>query len=221
MAILLSAGWPALIAAVLVTLTGLLLLLVYDWRASVIILSVQYLGVFLLALVEWPLGMAITRLVAGWMAGAVLGMAMLSLPESGQEQADVEARPTRPERLTRRYRLPPGEAPSPLFHLLAAALVGLAAAAEAPQLSAWLPGIERVQAWGGLILIGLGLLKLGFHSQPVHVTLGLLTVFSGFEVIYTALNANPLIAALTAAFTLGMALTGAYLLLAPHMEPGE
>jgi hypothetical protein len=209
------------IAALLVTLTGVLLLVVYDWRVSIGLLAVQYLGVFLLVSAAWPLSMAVTRLIAGWMAGAVLGMAMLSLPQSGQEQADQEARPTRSAQLMGRYRLLPGEAPSPLFHLLAAGLVCLAIGAESPQLNAWLPVISLVQAWGGLILIGLGLLKLGFHTQPLHVALGLLTLYSGFEVLYAALNASPLIAALTAALTLGLALTGAYLMLAPHMEPGE
>lgn len=221
MAALMSTGWPALIAAVTVTVTALMLLVVYDWRASIALLAVQYLGVFMLVYVDWPLGMAVTRLVAGWMAGAVLGMAMLSLPERGPGQIDIEARPTRPAHPTRRYRLAPGEAPSPLFHLLAAVLVGLAAGAESIQLIAWLPGIQLVQAWGGLILLGLGILKLGFHTQPMHVALGLLTFFSGFEILYAALNPDPLVAALTAAFTLGLALTGAYLLLAPHMEPGE
>jgi hypothetical protein len=221
MAVALSTGWPALIAAIVVTFTSLLLLVVYDWRASVALLATQYIGVFLLVYIDWPLGMAITRLVAGWMAGAVLGMAMLSLPVYGQEQVNVEARPTRPVRLAQRYHLAPGEAPSPLFHLLAALLVSLAVGAEVVQFTTWLPGIQRVQAWGGLILVGMGLLKLGFHSQPMHVAVGLLTLFSGFEILYAAMNADPLIAALTAAFTLGLALTGAYLLLAPHMEPGE
>lgn len=211
---------PTLIAALLVTITAVLLLVVYDWRLSIGLLAIQYVGVSLLVSEAWPLGMAVTRLIAGWMAGAVLGMAMLSLPQSGQEQADIEARPTRPVPVMGRFRLLPGEAPSPLFHLLAALLVGLAIGAESLQLNAWLPGISLVQAWGGLILIGLGLLKLGFHTQPLHVALGLLTLYSGFEVLYAALNASSLIAALTATLTLGLALTGAYLMLAPHMEPG-
>jgi hypothetical protein len=139
-----SSGLITLAAAILVTITGALLLVIYDWRASVVLLAIQYVGVFLLVGVEWPVGMAVTRLVAGWMAGAVLGMAMLSLPEHRPEPVDEEAEPARRVRFTRRFQPAPGEAPSPLFHLLAAALVGLAIGAEAPDLVEWLPGLSPV-----------------------------------------------------------------------------
>jgi hypothetical protein len=212
----------ALGAAVFLTATGVLLLVVSDWRYSIGLLAAQYIGVFVLTGVEWPLVMAITRLVAGWMAGAVLGMAMLSLPLDFQAEADVEARTSPQATLKkRRYRLSPGEAPSPVFHLLSAFLVCLAVLSQTPRILEWLPGLTTAQAWGGLILVGLGLLKLGFHAQPLHVTLGLLTLFSGFEILYAAINAEVLIAALSAAITLGVALAGAYLLLAAHMEPDE
>lgn len=216
---------PTLLAALLLTLTGILLLIVSDWRASIGLLAGQYIGVFILAGVEWPLTMAVTRLIAGWMAGAVLGMAILSLPGSIQEAVDIEARVVRARprflRGVRRYRLPPGEAPSPVFHLLSALIVCLAVLSQTPRAMAWLPALGPAQVWGGLILVGLGVLKLGFHAHPLHICLGLLTLFSGFEILFAAVSAAPLLAALSAAVTLGIALAGAYLLLAPHMEPGE
>lgn len=217
---------PTIFSALLLTITGVLLLMVRDWRLSIGLLAAQYVGVFILAGVEWTLTMAVTRLVAGWMAGAVLGMAILSLPESIQEAVDVEARVVVRAgpgflRGRKRYRMSPGEAPSPIFHLLSALIVCLAVLSQAQRTMDWLPTLGPAQAWGGLILIGLGLLKLGFHAHPLHVSLGLLTLFSGFEILYAAINSAPMLAALSASVTLGIALAGSYLLLAPHMEPGE
>lgn len=208
-------------AAALLTISGVLILMAEDWRASIGLLAAQYVGAFTLTALEWPLGMAITRLVAGWIAGAVLGMAMLSLPEASSMQNDIESAPSHPTAQPRRYHLSPGDAPHPIFLVLSAALVGLAVISQAPSLTNWIPGLKPLHAWGGLILVGLGLLKMGFHSQPLHLILGLLLFFSGFELLYAALSVAPLAAALSAAVTLTISLTGAYLLLAPHMEANE
>ncbi|MDI6694908.1 MAG: hypothetical protein QME21_07680 [Anaerolineales bacterium] len=213
--------WLSIFAALLITLSGVLILMAEDWRVSIGLLAVQYLGVFTLTAVEWPLGMAITRLVAGWIAGAVLGMAMLSLPETSPTQSDIEGATVPLSAPPRRFHLSPGDAPNPIFLILSAALVGLAVISQTPRLMNWIPNLEAAQGWGGLILIGLGLLKMGFHSQPLHVILGLLLFFSGFELLYLALSAALLTAALSAAVTLTISLTGAYLLLAPHMEANE
>jgi len=59
-------------AAVLVTLTALLLLLFDDWRAGIALLAAQYAGVFVFIAIEWPLPIAVTALIAGWMASSVL-----------------------------------------------------------------------------------------------------------------------------------------------------
>jgi len=81
-----------------------------------------------------------------------------------------------------------------------------------------LPDINPWQAWAGLILVGLGFLKLGFYDQVLSVILGLLTVLSGFEIVYASIEASPIVAGLLALVTLGLAFAGAYMLLAPSME---
>jgi hypothetical protein len=48
--------------------------------------------------------------------------------------------------------------------------------------------------------------------------LGLLTVLSGFEILYAAVETATLVAGLLAAINLGLALVGAYLLAAPSLE---
>lgn len=205
----------ALLAAVLVTLTSLAVLIVTDWRISIGLLAAQYIGVFVLAALEWPLAMAVVKLVAGWMAGAVLGMAMVSLPELSGKTDPTYSISTLPGRYST------ATPSSRLFYLLAAAVVGLVVVSQTPRVTILLADIRLEQVWGGLILIGLGLLRLGFTAQPLPTTLGLLTLFSGFEILYARLEAAPLTAGLLAGINLGLALAGAYLLLASHMEEAE
>jgi len=74
---------PVLISAViLVSLTSMLILLVRDWRYCVSALAVQYIGVFFLVFPSWPVEMAVAKMVAGWMAGAILGIAMATSSSS-------------------------------------------------------------------------------------------------------------------------------------------
>jgi hypothetical protein len=61
-------------------------------------------------------------------------------------------------------------------------------------------------------LIGVGLLQLGMSVHPLRIILGLLTVLSGFELIYAGVETSILIAGMQALVVLGLALGGAYLL---------
>src|SRR4030066_129514 len=74
-----------LFAFILVSLTATYILVSRDWRYSIAALAVQYIGVFLLVSSSWPIEMAVTKMVAGWMAGAILGIAMTSGSESWRE----------------------------------------------------------------------------------------------------------------------------------------
>ena len=151
-----SFDFLALPAVVLVSLTGLTLLVSDNWRISIAALVVQYVGVFILVAVSWPLEMAIVKLVAGWMAAAMLGLASAGVPENHSEGL--------------------GNISSVVFRLLAAGLVGLVVASVLPGLVGWFPEIAVEQLLGGGILIGLGLLHLGLTMSILRVILGLLTV---------------------------------------------
>jgi hypothetical protein len=133
------------------------------------------------------------------MAALVLGIAMINSPETGLLEE----------------RAQPGGA---FFRLLAAGLVVLVVASVAPHVAAWMPGVEMAQVWGGLMLVGIGLLHLGLTAQPLRVVLGLLTVLSGFEILYAAVEDATLVAGLLAGVNLGLALVGAYLLVSPSLE---
>jgi hypothetical protein len=193
----------ALPSLFLIALTTQILLLSSSWRASTLALAAQYTGVFILVAGNWPFEMAVVKLVAGWMACAVLGIAVNEASASPNEgwKEEEQAWPS-----------------SRLFRLLASSLVFLIVISLAPRLVDWMPHFSFPQAAGGALLIGMGLLHLGLTSQPLRVAFGLLTVIAGFEILYSVVEASALVAGLLASVNLGLALAAAYLLLVPGME---
>jgi predicted phage tail protein len=67
----------------------------------------------------------------------------------------------------------------------------------------------------------MGILQLGFRTDPLSSVLGLLTFLSGFEILYAAIEQSTLVAGLLAVINLSLALVGAYLILAPQMAGDE
>lgn len=206
-----------LIAAVVVTLTSLILLLTRDWRLSILILAAQYIGVFFLVSTSWPILVTIIILIGGWISCIVLVMAIVSLPELTQledlERQPVGGKSSRP--LVNFLRL----FSERLFYILAAFLVLAVIGSQMPRLMGIVPGILPQQAWGGLVLVGLGLLITGFSDRPLQITVGLMTWLSGFVVLYAVVQSSLLMAGLLAGVNLALAMAGAYFLLAGSMEP--
>src|SRR5258706_9959634 len=182
--------WPA---AILLAVTSIGLLLSRDWRWSLGLLAAQYFAAFWLVLAHWPLTMSAAQLVTGWMAAAVLGMTQLGLKDD-----DSAAETSWPE--------------GRLFRTFAAGLVVVTVTSAAQSVSAWLPDARPGVVWGGLVLIGMGLLHLGISVHPLRIILGLLTTLAGFEILYVSVQNPILVARLLALVTLCLALTGSYLL---------
>lgn len=202
-------------ALILIVLTSVLLLLISDWRFSLVALAVQYIGAFLLVAVSWPLALAVSQLVAGWMAAAVLGMSMIGL----QGLKGSEARSARKAAGLQRSAISLLHVRSELaFQLAAATLIILAISILAGKFATALGGIRPEIAWGCLTLAGMGILKLGFNAKPFPTAVGLLTFLTGFILFYASLETSALVAGLLAVVTLGLALVGAYLVNAPMME---
>jgi hypothetical protein len=190
------------IAVLVILVTSVGLLLVRDWRLSIIFLAVQYLGMFMLVLQHWPLGMASVKVVAGWMAAAILGMTRSGLSTPGVDEESVWPR-------------------GRLFRLFAAAIVGLIVSASTPGVSTIMADAGFAVTGGSLLLIGMGLLHLGITVSILRVTIGLMTVLSGFEILYSAVEGSVLVAALLAIINLGLALAGSYLLIASSSSEEE
>lgn len=190
----LTFAWIA-VMVILITTTGLLI--VRDWRWSIVLLAVQYLGMFILTLQHWPVGMASVKLVAGWMSAAILGMTRSGFPS---------------QLINERSIWPRGR----LFRLFAAGIILLIVSTATPSVDTIMADAGYAVTGGSLLLVGMGLLHLGITSSTLRVVTGLLTVLSGFEILYSAVEGSILVAALLATINLGLALVGAYLLIAQN-----
>jgi hypothetical protein len=187
-----------IVAGYLLT-TSVGILISRDWRMGLGFLGLQYLGVFWLTSLHWPISMAAIKLVTGWMAITILGITRLNIKEAGEET---------------KQPWPHGR----LFRLFTAGIVTLLVFTAAPSVEETIPGIGMPVISGSLILMGLGMLHLGMTIRPFRVILGLLTVLSGFEALYAALESSVLVAAMLSTVNLGLALVGAYLLSARRQE---
>ena len=215
--------WLSVAGVVIVIATSFSLLVSPGWRASLLLLAGQYLGVFILVAAVLPIELALVKLVSGWMAAAVLGMSLSGMlargenPSGAVPAADGSAQaPGSPANRSDSPGLP--STSGRVFRLLTGLLAAMGGFSIAPQLTSWVPGLSNEQAWGSIILLGVGLLQLGFTIQPFRTILGLLTFLAGFEIIYTAAEPSTLVTGLLAIVTMGLSLAGAYLLLAPSLE---
>jgi hypothetical protein len=175
----------------MVMVTTLELLIGRSTRFMFIFLIVQYAGVFLLVLQNWSVGLAAIKLISGLIAGMVL---LSSRTNVEKEEAE------------------PVVTSEGVFRLLVSILVWALVFILEPSVQQ-LVLISNSVLWSGFILIGMGLLQLGMTVEPPRVIVGLLTVLSGFEVIYAAVENSVLVAGLLAVITLGLALVGAYLII--------
>jgi len=193
----------AWIAVILIAMTSIGLLLARDWRWLIILLSAQYFGMLILTLQQWPLGMASVKVVAGWMSVAILGMTRSGL--------------AREDKTEKQSLLPRGR----LFRLFAAGMVLLIVATATPRVDAIMADAGFAVTTGSLLLAGMGLLHLGVTDHILRVTIGLMTVLSGFEILYATVEGSILVTALLAVVNLSLALVGSYLLIASNAEEGE
>jgi hypothetical protein len=178
--------------------SGILIVQSRRWITG--LLALQYLGVFGLVSSSWPIGIAVVKLVAGWMAGAVLLMTYENIPDQ------------------KRGSDPASGLSGVFFKGFSSILVGVTIYSLVPISLSWFIFASFQQALGGLWLLGLGLLQLAFSRESIRVIIGLLTILSGFEILYATLEASVLMTGLLAVLTVGVAFVGAYLLMASNLE---
>ena len=162
-----------------------------NWRWNILAISLQYVAVFWLVLTVWPAGLAAVKLVSGWMAVAVLGS---SIPEIDLSTSQLST-----------------DLPEIRFRVILGLILWLIVFAITPAAGTFLP-VAAPLLIGGIILIGFGLITVGMASEPMRIIFGLLSVFSGFEIIYAALESSVMVAGFLSMITLGIALVGAYLM---------
>ena len=176
------------------------ILLVKNWRWMTGLLALQYIGVLSLVSISWPVEIAVVKLVAGWMAAAVLFLTYVNIPDSAAETQNELS------------------FPEIFFRGFTAVLIGISMYSLVPVAMRWFLGATNQQTLGGLLLLGLGLLQLGLSREAIRIVIGVLTVISGFEILYATLEASVLMTGLLAILNIGIAFVGAYLLLASYLE---
>jgi hypothetical protein len=191
-------SWAAVVL-LLATATGLLLN--RNWRRDLGLLALQYVGAAILVAQHLPLGMAAAKVVTGWMATAALGMTLSALPARGQ--------------IVEQF-WPTGRA----FRLFMVGMIVVLTVSVTPRMETAIPGLGMPVIAGAILLIGIGFLHLGTNSEIERVVYALLTILTGFEILYAGVESSILVTALLAVVTLGLGLVGAYLFNASAGEEG-
>ncbi len=179
-------GWTAALLAA----CGLWLLAGRGWRSTLAALALQYAAAALLVTQMWPPRMALVKVLAGWGAALIVFSTIAARPREETETAGWSEM---------------------IFRLTAGGLVLLAVASLLPDLLQAVPGIRPSTLLAAAWLMGSGLLQLGFTLHPLRVVVGWLTVLTGFEIVYAAVERSLLIAALLAGLHIALALVGASL----------
>ena len=187
-----------LVGLVFITGTGILVLQSRRWMTG--LLAIQYIGVFSLVSVSWPLEIAVVKLVAGWMATAVLFLTYVNTPTGNEDEKSTPS------------------TPGTVFYLFSAILIGIVIYSLVPVALRWFLGATFQQVLGGLWLLGLGLLQLGLSRDSIRIIIGLLIIISGFEILYATLEASVLMTGLLAILNIGLAFVGSYLMMSSRLE---
>jgi hypothetical protein len=185
----------------LILATSTVMLIIHDWRINLGALALQYIAAFWLVTRHLPFVMGSTKLITGWMVVAALGMTRLSL--SSEEEDNEES-----SLLRGRW-----------FRMILMCIVALVTAGVTARIEVVIPGLGLPVIAGGILLIGAGVVHLGVTSEILRVIIGLLTLLTGFEILYAAVESSILVAGLLSVISLGLGLAGSYLLLAGTSPP--
>lgn len=182
---------PVLLAG----MSSLILFINKKWRWNILAMAAIYVSVFWMVLQVWPTGLAVVKLIAGWMAGAIIGSAVREDSKLLVDDKKAEQR----------------------FKLVIVLIIWIFSFSIMQSIKIRLP-IPNTLIWGGVLLIITGILQIGMSIRPIRIIFGLLTAFSGFEVLYAGVEQSVLVAGFLVIITLGIALVGVLFI---QQEEGE
>ncbi|RJP49830.1 MAG: hypothetical protein C4586_06875 [Anaerolineaceae bacterium] len=180
----------------LILVTSTIILINRAWRVSLGALAVQYIAVFWLVTRHLPFVMSSAKLITGWMVVAVLGMTCMGLTDLEHEKEDL-------------FWLR-----GQWFRAILMGIVVLITVGSTLRIEASIPGLGLPVIAGGMLLIGAGVVHLGVTSNLLRVSLGLLTMLAGFEILYAAVESSILVTGFLAVVNLCLGIIGSYLLTA-------
>ncbi len=180
---------------ILAGFSSLFLFINKKWRWNILALAFIYVSVFWMVLQVWSLGLAVVKLIAGWMAGAILGSSVKEDIVVQLDESKLEQR----------------------FKIIIGVIIWIFSFSITQNIAKWLP-IPDPLILGGVLLVIMGVLQIGMSIRPVRIIFGLLTTFSGFEVLYAGVEKSVLVAGFLVIITLGIALVGVLFI---QQEEGE
>jgi hypothetical protein len=135
-----------------------------------------------------PFKVAVIKLVAGLLACTVLGITMKRRRWYAEKDSSGA--------------LPTGW----VFRIIAVLLVSTSAIGIGQIALFDVFRIPRISVASTMLMIGLGLLFIGLTEEPFGVGIGLLTIISGFEILYSTLEPSLAVMALLASIHIGISL---------------
>lgn len=170
---------------------GLFILMVQNFRLALAALAAQYLLVFLLVTSVLPSSLALVKLVVGWMITALFISEVRLIGKEWENRIALSGNLLRG---------------GILLFLWVVVYLAL------PLIQTWIP-VDRTVLLGGMILISCGLIQVGLSNQVLRISIGLLTLFSGFEVVYAALEPSVLVSGLLVLVNIGIGLAALFLVI--------
>jgi len=165
-----------------------LMLTVSDWRMRIAGLASLYFVGFIVILQIWPVALASVKLISGLMGIALLSTSMINSMDQAND-----------------LRFPS----EMIFRFLMAALIWIVVAAIAPSVNEWIP-IPYTNLYIGVSLMGSGLLFMSLTEDFFEIILGLLTILTGFDIIYSSLEGSALVTGIYAFIIILICLLGGY-----------
>ena len=185
--------FPVVLAAV----AGSGLILSNSRVVRLAMLALQYSAAAWLISFALPIQVAVVKLVAGLLACGILALSVSRFSDSAS------------------VHTPPGTVPVGLWFRSLGVMMVLSGAYGLAQTD-WLgiPNITQEATVGATILMGLGMLQIGFSTASLRIGTGLMTLVSGFEIVYGSIEPSLAVLAMLGSLHLGFALVISYLLYA-------
>jgi hypothetical protein len=192
-------NWLNIFPILLILAASVFLFIGENWRNMLIALAVIYFASFFLLLQVWPFTMAAAKLITGWMCVAILSFTTEHQPLSANGTGSLSRR---------------------VFLVMSLFMIWVAAYLLAGTISNQFQVGTEI-AFSSFAVLGCGLLTLGMSSSTFRVILGILTFFSGFELLYAGLEPSILVNGLILIVNLLIAFVGSYLISLPGIGGEE
>jgi hypothetical protein len=196
--------------------TSAVLVLTNGWRLSIVTLGVQYLLAATVLAQTADGQVVVAKALVGLLIVGSLTVTGRTVNFGRRSAAEAEALPPRLAAL-RALEFPTNFP----FRLIAVLLVAVAVWYMVTEGNYTFPGVPVSISLAGYLLMALGLLNLGLTEEPMNAGMGLLTLMTGFDVIYASVEPSRAVVALVAAMHFGVTLGVSYLAVLRYAEAGE